>query len=76
MTPTRVALHNLAYELHMTVGQLTSSMTPREFADWVHWFTQRNAAQQPADLPAGSAVGMRLDLTTQHGVQQLATMFG
>jgi hypothetical protein len=62
----------------MTVNQLRSSMTVREFSDWVAWFTLRQQRQEHAEAaaaPPGSGVGMTLDLTTDAGVSQLATMF-
>jgi hypothetical protein len=42
MTPTRVGLHALAHELHMTVGRMTSEMSLREYMDWMLYFEHIN----------------------------------
>lgn len=72
-----MALHNLAYELHMTVHSLRSSMTVREFADWLSWYRMRDEQRHRAEVhqPGTSGAGMTLDLTSEQGVAQLATMF-
>lgn len=60
----------------MTVGQLTTSMTFREFCDWVRWFDERNKAhERVAKLPPHTPGGFSLDLTNPAGVAELATAF-
>lgn len=80
MTPSRIALHNLAFELRMTVSAMAASMTTREFGDWVAWFRLRREKdererRERAGVQATASGGFSLDLTTESGVNQLAGAF-
>jgi hypothetical protein len=64
----------------MTVATLLSTMTMREFGDWVAWFRMRHEEHEKTQRersgvqPTGAG-GFHLDLTTDSGVAQLSTAF-
>lgn len=52
MTPERFLLHRLALALGRTVGELESTLTVREFADWVTFTSEHPLPIDVVDMHA------------------------
>jgi hypothetical protein len=64
----------------MTVATLLQTMTPREFGDWVAWYSEQNEQaererREHAGVQQRAGGGFSLDLTTDAGIAQLSTAF-
>jgi hypothetical protein len=50
MTPARILEHSIAETLGMTVGEMKSRVSAREFMDWADFLAWKNGKQTPNEI--------------------------